>query len=235
MHVHDEKVARHHARQAHFPSLYPPSPPVCFLAGPLPSVAVSALFSVLSLACLPVLPGVPRRSPSVPLRPWHVARHCTMLFLLSAGPPRARGTPLAPSRRWLSTCMSPHLGLPQYSSVLDRVTARKLQATPHLCLLLSLSLSSLACPVLTRGPLSLLSPSHAQVTQQCAGHPVFPVPWSLLPLRARCTANLCLLAPSKPLSRPLCLSPLLGPPYPFLSPRAPPFLLYPHSLCSSAL
>ena len=65
MHHQDEQVAQHHAQQAHFPFLYPSSPPVCALALRWPSLAPSRLrvslffCSVLSLVSLPVLPSVP--------------------------------------------------------------------------------------------------------------------------------------------------------------------------------
>ena len=51
MHFHDEQVARHHARQTHFPSLLSPSLPVCFLAARGPSLVPSLL--LLSLPCSP--------------------------------------------------------------------------------------------------------------------------------------------------------------------------------------
>ena len=114
------------------------------------------------------------------------------------------------------------------------------QVTCHAALLpaprLPLSLSSLVCPVLTLGPLSLAVPLTRTLHNNVRGTLSSPCPGP----SCRCAHGAwqpspsvgCLLAPSLPLSRPLCFSPLLGPPCPFLSPRALP---YPQSLCSSAL
>ena len=139
MHVHDEQVARHLARQAHFPSLLSPSLPVCFLSPHGPSLVPSllrlsppcspcSLSPVCLLFSLPLfVPPLSRSAPGT----WHDTVPDTFSSLrdrLDRGRaccPAARGTPPFPSRR-LSICVSSHLGLPQCSSVLDSDTARKL-------------------------------------------------------------------------------------------------------------
>ena len=80
MHVHDEQVARH-ARHAHFPSLYPPSPPVCFLALRGPSLAPSLLW--------PSLPFSP-----CSLSPVYLFFLLSFFFLLRPAPSLARCTTL---------------------------------------------------------------------------------------------------------------------------------------------
>ena len=240
----------------HLPSASSPSagprwpPPFC---GPLcPSLCALPRLSACSSCC-------PSFSSSVPLLPWHVAGHSTRLFPLSVGwssrlclnlghvcCPAARGTPPwhpFPSC-WLSTCMSPHLGLRQYTSVLDRVTARKLHATLHYCLLhrslslsLSLPLSALCLPF---GPSAFALPLTRTLHNNVQGTLSSPCPgpsWrcahgALQPSGLPAPSVVCPLAPSVLLSRPLCFSPLLGSLCPFLSPRALP---YPYSLCASAL
>ena len=82
--------------------------------------------------------------------------------------------------------MSPHLGLPQYSSVLDRVTARKLQAMPHLCLLLSLSLFPCLPCAYPWAPLFALSLSRARYTTMY-GAP--SLPRALVPLAVARTVH----------------------------------------------
>ena len=255
MHDHDEQVARHHARQAHFPSLFPPSPPIYLLALPGPSLVPSLLWPSLpftpcslSPVCLFFLLSL-----FFPLRPapsWHVARYCSRICPLSAGwssglrlnlghacCPAARGTPPwhpFPSCR-LSTCMTSHLGLLQYSWVLDGVIARKLQATLHYRLLprslsLSLPLSPALClpfgPSLFALPLTRMLHNNVQGTlsSPCPGPSCCCAHRALQPSGLPGPSIVCPLAPSVPLSRPLYLSPLLGSLFRFLSPRA---LLYP--------
>ena len=202
-------------------------------------------------ACSSCCPSFP---PSVPLLPWHVARHCTRLFLLFAGwssrlrpghacCPAARGTPPwhpIPSCR-LPTCRSPRLGLPQHSLVLDNHCA---QVARHAALLLapppplfSHPLSALCLPFvpslfalpLTR---TLHNNVRGTVFSPCPGPSYCCAHGAWQPSKLPGPSVGCLLASSVPLSRPLCSSPLLGSLCPFLSPRAPP---YSDSLCSSTL
>ena len=210
--------------------------------------ALSRLFACSS--CCPSF------SPSVPLLPWHVARHCTRLFPLSGGwssrlrlypahacCPAARGTP-----PWhpftecrLSTCMSPHLGLPQYSSVPHSVTVRKLHATLHYCLLpcslsLSFPLSPALClpfgPSLFALPLTRTLHNNVQGTlsSPCPGPSCRCAHGALQPSRLRGPSDVCPLTPLCPCLVPSASLPSLArsvPSFPLVlcptpTPCAPP-------------
>ena len=219
MHDHVEQVARHHARQAHFPSLYSP---VCFLAPRGPSLVPFLLR--LSLPCSPcsLSPVCPFFLLSLLVPPLSRSALGTLhdtvpdsfsfvrgrLVLGRACCPAARGTSPFPSRR-LSICMSPHLGLSQCSSVLDRDTARKLHATLHYCLIpRSLSLSSFPCLPCAYpwAPLFSLSLSHARYTTMCRAP---SVPRAPAPLAVARTVHVNPLSSPAPVS--VAFRPLLCP------------------------
>ena len=180
MHVHDEQVARHHARQAFFPlssplrfpfASSPPvgprrSPPFCGCLCP----ALRAL-SHPSACC--------SRCPSLfPLCPVPSLARCTTLYQIPSprcgiasiwaalAVPRDAAFPQPPTLH----LYEPAPGPSQYSSVLDRDTARKLHATLHYCLLpRSLCLSLFPCLpcAYSWAPLCSLSLSRARYTTMC--------------------------------------------------------------------
>ena len=105
VHVHDEQVARHHARQAHFPSLFSPSLLVCSLA------PVGPRWSPPFCGCLcPALRALSRLSAC--------SSRCPSLFPLCPVPPLARCTTLyqIPSPHcgiasiWAALAVPPHAG-----------------------------------------------------------------------------------------------------------------------------
>ena len=180
--------------------------------------------------------GSSRRPSVFPLCPGPPVARCTTLYHIPS--PRcgfasiraalAVPPPPLPSRRF-SICMSPHLGLPQCSSVLDRDTARKLHAMLHYHLLprsLSPSLSPGLLCAYGWAPLWSLPLSRARYTTMCRAPSLPRAPAPLAVARTVHGNPLCSLAPLSVAFWPLlcpCLVP--SPSLPSLARPVSSFLL----------
>ena len=190
-----------------------------------------------ALRALSRLSACSSRCPSLyPLCPVPPLARCTTLYqirsprcgIASIGAALAVLPPPFPSRR-LTICMSPRLGLPQCSSVLDRDTARKLHAMLHYRLLprsLSPSLSPGLLCAYPWAPLWSLSLSPARYTTMCRAPSLPRAPAPLAVARTVHGNPLCSLAPLSVAFWPLlcpCLIPSAS--LPSLVGPVPSFLL----------
>ena len=237
---------------SHFPSLLSPSLPVCFLAPRGPSLVPSLLrqslpCSPFSLSPVCLLFSSPLCVPPLSRSALGTLHDTVPNFFSSLRGRLDRGRACRPAAAFPQPptlhLYEPATGAPPMfvgsgQRHCAQVTCHAaLPLAPPLPLSLSLPRSALCLPLgpsLVALPLTRTLHNNVRVTlpSSCPGPSCRCAHGAWQPSVLPGPSVGGLLASSMPLSRPLCVSPLLGASCPFLSPRALP---YPLSLCSSAL